>query len=165
MLHRQFIIRIFIFFFVFLTASAHAQNKKPVGAKAKTVANTIPAVLKLKPLWGNHPGGNMLVADGINYADSALRVIDDKGHRYQVVSFKFIYRRKASITDDQTGAVKNTWDVVATDIYNSNSLTDVWKTTIKETLQKDEEWIIDYITIKDKSGRKVMATPMNFKFK
>lgn len=151
-----------------LSYGALAQVKKPVNPTVQKPKTEKPAVnepLKLKPLWGNNPGGNMLVADGINYIDSSLRVIDDKGYRYQIISFKFIYRRKASITDDQTGEIKNTWDVVATDIYNSNSLTDVWKNTIKEALQKDEEWIIDYIIIKDKSGRKVMATPMNFKFK
>ena len=161
------------FFFIFLFTGGlsyqlMAQVKKPVKPatqKPKTEKPVSNEPLKLKPLWGNHPGGNMLVADGINYADSSLRVIDDKGYRYSIISFKFIYRRKSSITDDQTGQVKNTWDVVATDIYNDTSLSEVWRNTIKESLQKDEEWIIDYITIKDKNGRKVMTTPMNFKFK
>lgn len=159
-----------ILFALFAVFLANAQIKKPVTAKPAT---TKPAQhkpvddgpLKLKPLWGNHPGGNMLVADGISYIDSSIRVIDDKGIRYPVISFKFIYRRKASITDDQTGAVKNTWDVVATDVFGDTSLSEVWRNTIKESLQKDEEWIVDYIMIKDKSGRKVMTTPLNFKFK
>lgn len=151
--------------FLFFTAVAHAQTKKPVTTKPTAPKPAANAPLKLKPLWGNHPGGNMLVADGINYTDSALRVIDEKGNRYTIIHFKFIYRRKASITDDQTGTVKNTWDIVATDVYNETSLSEVWRKTIKESLQKDEEWIIDYITIKDKTGRKVMTLPMSFKFK
>lgn len=167
---KNYSIKIFFAFLltVGLSFQMIAQVRKPVKPstqKPKTEKPVINEPLKIKPLWGNHPGGNMLVADGINYADSSLRVIDDKGNRYPIVSFKFIYRRKASITDDQTGTVKNTWDVVATDVYNETSLSEVWRNTIKESLQRDEEWIIDYIMIKDKAGRKVMATPMNFKFK
>ena len=167
---KKYSINILLFFLLFtgLNYSVTAQVKKPAKPSVQKTKSEKPVInepLKLKPLWGNHPGGNMLVTDGINYADSSLKVIDDKGYRYEIISFKFIYRRKASITDDQTGQIKNTWDVVATDIYNSNSLTEVWRNNIKESLQKDEEWIIDYIMIKDKSGRKVMATPMNFKFK
>lgn len=146
-------------------AQTHKPVTKPAGSKPvrqKPVDNTPP---KLKPLWGNHPGGNMLVADGINYTDSSLRVIDDKGNRYPVLSFKFIYKRKATITDDQSGTVKNTWDVVATDVYNDTLLSDVWRNNIKESLQKDEEWVIDFITVKDRNGKKVMATPINIKFK
>jgi hypothetical protein len=154
-----------ILFSLLLSITTLAQTRKPVTAKPAVTKPAANAPLKLKPLWGNHPGGNMLVADGLNYADSSIRVIDDKGNRYTVISFKFIYRRKASITDDQTGTVKNTWDVVATDIVNETSLSEVWRNTIKESLQRDEEWIVDYITIKDKSGRKVMTTPMVFKFK
>ena len=151
--------------FLIGSISSDAQVKKPVAKKTDTQKPAENVPLKLKPLWGNHPGGNMLVADGIKYADSSLRVIDDKGNRYPVISFKFIYRRKASITDDATGTVKNTWDVVATDIVGEISLSEVWRNTIKESLQRDEEWLIDYITIKDKTGKKVMTTPINIKFK
>ncbi|MBI1780342.1 MAG: hypothetical protein HYR66_03095 [Sphingobacteriales bacterium] len=171
MLIKNYSIRFFLLIGALLiVAISFAQTRKPVAqkpasnkpAQQKQVVN-VP--LKLKPLWGNHPGGNMLVADGVNYADSALRVIDDKGNRYPVISFKFIYKRKSSYTDDQTGVVKNGWDAVATDVTGDTILSEVWRNSIKESLQKDEEWTIDYIMVKDKSGRKVMATPMNFKFK
>lgn len=170
MLIKNYSIRFTLFISVFLiAATSFAQTHKPVAHKPankseqQKIADNTP--LKLKPLWGNHPGGNMLVADGLNYADSALRVIDDKGNRYPIISFKFIYKRKSSYTDDQTGVVKNGWDVVATDVSGDTVLSEVWRNTIKESLQKDEEWTIDYIIVKDKNGRKVMATPMNFKFK
>jgi hypothetical protein len=154
----------------FVTFTARSQVKK--NPSSKPVTSTTPAQkqtdttpLKIRALWGNNPGGNMLVADGINYTDSSLRVVDDKGNRFPILSFQFIYRRKATITDDQTGAIKNTWDLVGTTIVNDSSLSEVWRNTIKQSLQRDEEWLIDFITIKDKNGRKIMTTPLHFYFK
>ncbi|HET9056081.1 MAG TPA: hypothetical protein VFN30_04460 [Chitinophagaceae bacterium] len=166
MLIKKYLINLLMMigtFFLCIDINAQVKKKSTQKAVEQKPVNESPP--KLKPLWGNHPGGNMLVKDGINYADSALRVIDEQGNRYSVVSFKFIYRRKATITDDETGNVKNTWDIVATDIYNETSLSEVWRNNIKESLQRDEEWIIDFIIIKDKTGKKIITTPINIKFK
>lgn len=165
MLMKNCSIKIISFIFLAIPVTVMAQVKKPAVKKTSPQKPAVEAPLKVKALWGNVPGGNMLVADGIRYADSSLRVIDEKGNKYPVLSFRFIYKRKASITDDQTGAVKSTWDVVATDVYNDTSLSEVWRNTIKESLQRDEQWLIDYITIRDKSGKKIMTTPVTITFK
>lgn len=165
MLMKNYSIKIISFIFLAIPVTVMAQVKKPAVKKTIPQKPVVEIPLKIKALWGNVPGGNMLVADGIRYADSSLRVIDEKGNKYPVLSFRFIYKRKASITDDQTGAVKSTWDVVATDVYNDTSLSEVWRNTIKESLQRDEQWLIDYITIRDKSGKKIMTTPVTITFK
>lgn len=165
MLMKNYSIKIICFIFLAIPVTVMAQVKKPVVKKTIAQKPVVEVPLKVKALWGNVPGGNMLVADGVRYADSSLRVIDEKGNKYPVLSFRFIYKRKASITDDQTGAVKSTWDVVATDVYNDTSLSEVWRNTIKESLQRDEQWLIDYITIRDKGGKKIMTTPITITFK
>lgn len=90
-------------------------------------------------------------------ADSAITVRDDKGNVYPVVRFRINYTFATTYTDSETQQLKNFKDFRAADFYDTNKLSEVWASSIRDNAKKDDEVIINNVIVKLKNGKKVMV--------
>ncbi|MGV3766098.1 MAG: hypothetical protein ACO1NW_08230 [Chitinophagaceae bacterium] len=94
--------------------------------------------------------------------DSALRVSDNKGVKYEVESFEFTYRQKDEFTNDETGKKEVLFRTVQHKAEGA-LLPELWRNTIRERLKKDETLWFEKIIIKNKEGKRFLAPSLEIK--
>jgi hypothetical protein len=131
----------------FAVATLQAQTKpaaKPVG-KAPIVTASI----------GKLGQGTYSIALLKTIVDSALVLKDAKGVKYSIDKCSFLYKRKLTHKDDETGKTSTTWEYAEKILKNGAQLDAMWKTTIKSELKKGEQLIFSNILADSKRGFKI----------
>ena len=133
--------------FCLVISSALSQTKKP----ATTVT---PAVYTVT--LGGYKDANIPAEQFKRVVDSTLIVRDEKGNSYPISRFRINYTFATAFTDSETQQLKNFKDFRAADFYDTNKLTEVWRSSIKDNSKKGDEVIINNIIIKLRNGKKLM---------
>ncbi len=127
--------------FITLASGTIAQHAKPT---LKPPA--------LKSFWGTTKGGELPLEFVLSIIDSSVRVIDDKKIKYSLSRFMLVYRSKDRFEDEQSGEVKTRFNSNTVQVRNAEVLPDNWRTSLYETIKKEDEILILDIIVRDKKG-------------
>ena len=144
---------LFILLLTISTAAIVAQQTKPSTNKPIIQKTKVPTV---KATIANMVTGTYSVAAIKILVDSNLVITDEKGKRYSFAKCSFLYKRKMTYTDENTGEKKVTWEYLNKELRNNEQLDAFWRTTIKQDLKKDEALIFEKILVD--SGKGYMLT-------
>jgi hypothetical protein len=111
----------------------------------------------VKTLLGTSQNGAMVTSDdGNQLVSSPLKVVDEKNKSYPIVSYRFMYKQKSYVTNDETGKKEASYTLTA-DRFNFTPLPKLWIDNIKGRLQSDEQLYFFDIIVKDTEGRQFFA--------
>ena len=133
----------------------------------KVVITKIP---KFKPpavktfLGINQNGAQVTPDEGNQLVGLPLKIVDDKNNVYPISTYRFLYKEKGYIQDDETGKNEVTFNNVA-DRFDKTPLPKIWIDNIKGRLQKDEQLYFFDIVVKDKEGREFYAPELKITIK
>lgn len=112
-------------------------------------AQTKPAKqpLRFRTTWGIYLSDSLPRPDVLKVLDSALVVRDGNNNRFPVVSFDFTYEQKEPYVNDTTNQVGFYTEVIG-DSFRDNKLSELWRTRLKEMVQKGDVLFFNNIIIK-----------------
>jgi hypothetical protein len=96
--------------------------------------------------------GSYSLATVKSIIDSALVLKDAAGKKYPVNRCSFLYKRKLSFKDEETGETKITWEYVNKELRNNAPLENYYKAILKEDLKKGEALIFGKILADSQKG-------------
>ncbi|HSF44583.1 MAG TPA: hypothetical protein VLA58_01190 [Chitinophagaceae bacterium] len=140
---------LFLFLLVSFGVAAQAQQKP------KT---TTTAPVKYSVSLGGYSNADVSADVFKAIADSALTVKDSKGNKYPIVRFRINYTFIATFTDSETQQRKDFKDFRASDFYDTNMLSEVWRGSIRDNAKKGDQVLINNIIIRLKDGKKMMVS-------
>ena len=124
--------------------------------------STVTKIVKFKPpvvksfLGENTNGATVTKEDASHLIELPLTITDNAKNSYTIDSYRFIYKRKSVIEDEETGKKSITFTTVS-DNFKVTPLPKVWIDNLKDGFQKDEEIHFFDIIVKDKNNRKFFA--------
>lgn len=119
----------------------------------------------VKTYLGTEQNGALVTADeGNELIGLPLKITDDKNNSYDIDSYQFLYKKKGSYLDDETGKKEITFTLAA-DRFESTPLPKVWIDNIRGRLQPDEQLYFFDIVAKDKQGRIFFAPELKITIK
>ena len=104
----------------------------------------------------NQNGAKVTTDEASQLLALPLKISDDKKNEYPVSSYRFLYRQKGYILNDETGKKEPTFTITA-DRFNSTPLPQTWIKSIRARLQPGEQLYFFDIIVKDKQGREFFA--------
>lgn len=112
-------------------------------------AQTKPAKqpLRFRTTWGIYLSDSLPRPDVLKVLDSALVVRDGSNNKFPVVSFDFTYEQKEPYVNDTTNQVGFYTEVIG-DSFRDNKLSELWRTRLKEMVQKGDVLFFNNIIIK-----------------
>ena len=140
-----------VFYFVLVASAIFAQNKTIITKEPKFK----PPVVKTY-LGVNQNGATVTKEEASQLIALPLKIVDDKNNTYPIDSYQFLYRRKSTVLNDETGSKETAFTIVA-NRFDSTPLPKVWIENTKDHFQKDEQLYFFDIVVKDKQGRKFFA--------
>lgn len=150
---------LFIFFFAAIAKISFAQQKEVI----TKVQKFKPPVVKTF-LGVNQNGAHVTVDEGNQLIALPLKIIDAQNHNYSISSYRFLYRKKSVILNDETGKKEETFSITASR-FDSTPLPKVWINNIKGRLQPEEQLYFFDIVVKDKEGRNFFAPELKITIK
>lgn len=136
-------------------------------AQQKEVITKVP---KFKPpvvktfLGINQNGAQVTADEGNQLIGLPLKIVDDKNNTYPISSYRFLYKQKGVIINDETGK-KQVSFTIAADRFDKTPLPKVWIDNIRGRLQSDEQLYFFDIVVKDKEGREFFAPELKITIK
>lgn len=148
------------FLFLLLLSSVHLfaqnKNKKPETAPQQVIPKVSVTMAGLK-------GGDITPETLAHIVDSSLIAKDTKGETYSIVRFRVLYKFKSSFKDEDSGQTKTTDDLRTNDFANTGLMSELWRQSIKDNIQKGDEMTLDNIIVRLKNGSKIMTPAITFK--
>lgn len=118
----------------------------------------------VKTFLGVSENGAQVTADeGKQLIGLPLKIVDDKNNVYPVSSYRFLYKQKSIIVNNE--GKKEVTFTIAADRFTTTPLPKVWIDNIKDRLQKDEQLYFFDIVVKDKEGRQFFAPELKITIK
>ncbi len=148
-----------LFYLIFAVSAVFAQDKEIITKEPKFK----PPVVKTY-LGVNQNGALVTKEEASQLIGLPLKIVDDKKNAYPIDSYQFLYRRKSTIQNDETGRKETTFTIVA-DRFDSTPLPKVWIENTKDQFKKDEQLYFFDIVVKDKEGRKFFAPELKITIK
>lgn len=149
-----------LIFFLFVTNQILFAQQKEVITKVQKFKPPV-----VKTLLGVHQNGAQVTADEANQLiQLPLKVVDAKNNLYPVNSYRFLYRQKTIIVNDETGKKEVSFTIVA-DRFQTTPLPKLWIDNIKGHLQKDEQLYFFDVLVRDKEGREFFAPELKLTIK
>lgn len=150
-----------------------AQNKKPPAqqaAKKPAVATPMPDTIKIPKFstrFGPYNGKLIALADDLKkLLGTELIVTDERGQKWNIVAWRFIWNRKEINDDWKTGKRKTIFIPQVMEFDNISKLPEVWQKEMKEFILADEELFFERIIVEHPvSKRKMLAPGLNIKIK
>ncbi|CAN5164907.1 hypothetical protein BH09BAC2_BH09BAC2_14230 [soil metagenome] len=106
--------------------------------------------------------GNISAVQAGKLIGDSLIVTDAKKNRYMVTSYQFLYKRKSTAEDQETGARKIVFTTLS-DIFKTTPLPAMWVDKIKREIKSDEELHFFDIIVQDANNRRFFAPELKFK--
>lgn len=150
------------FFFLTLlvaTTAIFAQGKTVIIPEAKFKPPVVKTYLGI-----NQNGAQVTKEEASQLIGLPLKIVDEKNNNYPIDSYQFLYRRKSTIQNVETGRKEITFTIVA-DRFSTTPLPKVWIDNTKNTFQKDEQLYFFDIVVKDKQGRRFFAPELKITIK
>ncbi|MEO6455788.1 MAG: hypothetical protein ABIN97_17030 [Ginsengibacter sp.] len=129
---------------------------------------TITKVIKFKPplvttfLGRNSQTADVTTDEANQLINLPLKITDDKNIVYKISSYQFMYKKKSTIENEQTGKREIAFTTVA-DLFKSTPLPQVWRNNIGGSIQKGEELYFFDIIVMDKTERKFYAPDLKIR--
>ena len=143
-------------FCLVLINAANAQVKKPKSNTTKAIKPP-----KLTTWLGEYKDTVKLsVAETERVIALPLRITDKNNTVYSISTFQFIYRKKNTFEDDETGKI-STSTTSSARLFKTTPLPEMWLSTIKEQLHAGEDLYFFDIIAKDPQGRVMYAPGLN----
>ncbi|MEO6682338.1 MAG: hypothetical protein ABIN48_05885 [Ginsengibacter sp.] len=89
-----------------------------------------------------------------------LKITDNKKVEYKIENYRFLYRKKSFIQNQETGKLEETFTISAGS-FTETPLPKIWIENVGYQLQKGEEFYFFDILLNDKEGNRFLAP--NFK--
>jgi hypothetical protein len=149
----KIILKYFLCIFLFAaTAKISFAQQKEVITKVQKFK---PPVVKM--FLGINQNGAQVTTDEANQLIALpLKIVDAQNHAYPISSYRFLYRKKSIILNDETGRKEETFTITA-DRFDTTPLPKVWINNIQGHLQPEEQLYFFDIVVKDKEGREFFA--------
>jgi hypothetical protein len=112
----------------------------------------------------NQNGAHVTVDEGNQLIALPLKIVDAQNHNYPISSYRFLYRKKSVILNDETGKKEETFSITASR-FDSTPLPKVWINNIQGRLQPEEQLYFFDIVVKDKEGRDFFAPELKITIK
>jgi hypothetical protein len=157
----KMILKYFLCIFLFATTGkiSFAQQKEVI----TKVQKFKPPVVKTY-LGVNQNGAQVTTDEGNQLVALPLKIVDAQNHNYPISSYRFLYRKKSVVLNDETGKKEETFSITA-DRFDSTPLPKVWITNIQGSLQPGEQLYFFDIVVKDKEGREFFAPELKITIK
>jgi hypothetical protein len=157
----KFIGKYFLFMFLFAaTAKISLAQQKEIITKVQKFKPPV-----VKTLLGINQNGATVTVDEANQLVALpLKIVDAQNHHYPISSYRFLYRKKSVILNDETGKKEETFSITA-DRFDSTPLPKVWINNIQGRLQPQEQLYFFDIVVKDKEGRDFFAPELKITIK
>lgn len=123
---------------------------------------TVTKIPKFKPpvvktfLGVNQNGATVTVDEGNQLVGLPLKITDAQNHSYPISSYRFLYRKKSYVLNDETGKRETTYSITA-DRFDTTPLPELWIRSIQNQLQPGDQLYFFDIVVKDKQGRDFFA--------
>lgn len=156
---KQFILSAIVGFTLCMNISdIHAQAKLPAKAAVKDSAQRIQLSVKYGP-YANE--AKAFVTDLVKLLPAAeLRITDNKGNAWTVISYRLGYRKKEVSDDYKTGKRKTVFTFNAATITNGKTkLPESWQKELTESLQASEEILFENVIVQNIKTKKMMLAP------
>ena len=115
----------------------------------------MPAVYKVT--WGGYPQGKINAEQFKKILDSSLAVKDSRGNGYPITRFRINYIFISTYKDSESQMVKSTQDLRVFDFYDTATLPELWRSSIRDNTKKGDTLLINNIIVKLKNGKKTMV--------
>jgi hypothetical protein len=148
-----------IFFLFAIPPFSFAQQKEVITKVQKFKPPVVKTYLGI-----NQNGAQVTVDEGNQLVGLPLKVVDAKNNVYPITSYRFLYRQKTIILNNETGKKEVSFTILA-DRFENTPLPNVWINNIKGRLQKDEQLYFFEIVVKDKEGREFFAPELKITIK
>ena len=124
-------------------------------AQAAKTTNTKAPILNIK--WGGVPQGKIDTVRFKKILDSPLVVSDEKGNKYPITRFRINYKFLSTYKDSESQLEKSIQDLRVFDFYDTPTLSEVWRSSIRDNAKKGDTVIINNVIVRLKNGKKMMA--------
>jgi len=154
-LKKELMILMAMLFVFGLTTSVDAQATKPT-AKTEILK---PVVFLVK--FGPYKNNMQIVLTDIKRAvNTELKVTDSaSGLAYQVISFRFGWRKKEPSDDYKTGKKKIITSFNAVDVYNNTRIPEAWQLELTESAKSTDEFLFEAIYVQHPTTKKMYQVP------
>ncbi|HSC52169.1 MAG TPA: hypothetical protein VLC98_01010 [Phnomibacter sp.] len=152
---KRFIPAIVLLFGLGLATAATAQTAKPSG---KTVAaKPVSFLVKFGPYKDKMP---IVLSDLKVALNTDLKVTDSAtGQAYEIISFRFGWRKKESSDDYKTGKKKIITSFNAVEVYNNSRIPEGWQAELKESAKASDELLFEDIYVQNPVTKKMYQAP------
>jgi hypothetical protein len=157
----KIILKYFLCIFLFAaTAKISFAQQKEVITKVQKFKPPV-----VKTFLGINQNGAQVTTDEANQLIALpLKIVDAQNHAYPISSYRFLYRKKSIILNDETGRKEETFTITA-DRFDTTPLPKVWINNIQGHLQPEEQLYFFDIVVKDKEGREFFAPELKITIK
>ena len=130
--------------------SAKSQSPKPVAVKP----------LKLTTKFAAYTDSSKpFLTDFKQILKADLKVTDNNGGTWTIVTYRLGWRRKEVNDDYKTGQRKTIFQFYAKTVDNSSKIPPEWQKEMSETLQTGEHLLFEEIIVQDPKTKKMMQAP------
>ena len=115
-------------------------------AQASKTTNVKAPVLNIK--WGGVPQGKIDTVRFKKIVDSPLVVSDEKGNKYPITRFRINYKFLSTYKDSESQLEKSIQDLRVFDFYDTPTLSEVWRSSIRDNAKKGDTVIINNVIVR-----------------
>jgi hypothetical protein len=129
-----------------------------IGTRAqssKATQNTKPPVFNIT--WGGRPAGKISAEQFKKIVDSPLVVKDEKGVKYPITRFRINYIFLNTYKDSESQMEKSVQDLRVSDFYDTSSLSEMWRSSLRDNAKKGDTVLINNVIVKLKNNKKMNA--------
>lgn len=142
-------------FTLVLALNAHAQSTKPA-SKTEAVKPVV-FLVKFGPYKNNMP---IILTDLKRALNTELKVTDSAtGQAFDVISFRFGWRKKEPSDDYKTGKKKIITSFNAVDVYNKTRIPEAWQLELGESAKSTDELLFEAIYVQHPVSKKMYQVP------
>lgn len=127
--------------------AASAQSKPAAKKPASTSTTATKQPLRFRTTWGIYLSDTLPRNEVVKLLDSSLVVRDNHNNKFPVISFDFTYETKEPYMNDTTNQIGFYSDFTG-DSFKDNKLPQLWRTRLKDGLQRREVLFFSNIIIK-----------------
>ncbi|RFS20585.1 hypothetical protein DVR12_18660 [Chitinophaga silvatica] len=163
-MHKKLLLSCLLPFSFTLVFAQNSKKPAPKAATAITTTTTDKRPAKLRSSWSIFLSDTLPKNEVVKLLDSALIVRDEKNIKYPVVSFAFTYEKHEPYLNDTTGHVGIYKDYTG-DNFKSASLSPLWSSSLKNSLESGDVLYFDDIIIKYTGDKLYKAPPIKINIK
>jgi hypothetical protein len=144
-----------VFFLFGFASKVEAQTPKP--ASKTEASKPLVFLVKFGPYKNNMP---IVLTDLKRALNTELKVTDSvSGQQYDVISFRFGWRKKEPSDDYKTGKKKIITSFNAVEVYNNTRIPEAWQLELSETAKASDMFLFEAIYVQHPTTKKMFQVP------